>query len=287
MEGTSILGKRVYWKKDVRICRYEESDSDEEKKIRTKKIARLNTTIMASPVATMHKSPATNSPIEYQLLFNDIAAENIHYCVEYFKIMSNMRNGPVPIYYITLYLYHYNKKVEHLIDKKFLATILNNAVAESSEFLHHTQNALAKSIQFGISPGKSKMLNRYYACTDIPISHTDLSNSDTINILQKKIKAFIEDRVMHYESIQMKLNDQNMAVASKKIESIRAKLTQYVKTHNIKFQLLLMRLKKSTLLSEFIKLEEDMIKFVKNKLEEAEDEERAKERQMMALNDIK
>ena len=295
MEVTSILGKRkqereVYWQEDVSICRYkynnEESDSDEEEKIRKKKIAKMNTTIVDPPVATTHKSPATNSPSEYQLLFTDIAAENIHYCVEYFKIMSNMRNGPVPIYYITVYLYHYNKKVEHLIDKKFLATILNNAVAESSEFLHHTQNVLAKSIKFGVLQGKSKMLNRYYAHTDIPISHTDLSNSDTINILQKKMKVFIEGRVIAYESMQMKLNDRNMTVASKKIESIRAKLTQYVQMHNIKFQLLLMRLKKSKLLSEFVKLEEDMINFVKNKLEEAEDEARAKERQMMALNDV-
>ena len=294
MEANSIiLGKRsLAWKEDIGIYRYDsqadnnDGDSNDEEKTRpTKKRARLNP-IITETAPTMHKSPATNSPSEYQLLFTGIAAENIHYCVEYFKIMCNMRNGIVPMYYITVYLYYYNKKVEHLIDKKFLVTILNNAVAESSEFLHHTQNALAKSIQFGILQGKSKMLNRYYAHTDMPISHTDLSNSNTINILQKKMEAFIEDRVIHYESMQMGINDHNMAIASKKIESIRDKLTHYVQTHHIKFQSLLMRLKKSTLLSEFIKLEEDMIKFVKNKIEEAKAEAEAKERQLMTLNDI-
>jgi len=148
---------------------------------------------------------------------------------------------------------------------------------DNPAFLHHERRSLTTEIKF------DKLSNKYlngivYTATE-NIVGDDLLNKDNITILKHnvgealaklaKVARFVKKWILEYQD------------KKKQIETIRAKLAQYVQDNRIKFKPLLRQLQKSTLLREFIKLEEDMIKFVKNKIEDAE----AEERWMMTLND--
>lgn len=173
------------------------------------------------------------------------------------------------------------------IPKNLLTYALRTSM-ENSEFLYHTRSSIkTEKIKF------DKLLNEStpYLCTSkkqylrgIVYTATeneviDLLDTDNIAILKHnvggalakivKVARFVKKWILKYQ------------VKKIEIESIKAKLAQYAQDCRIKSQPLLRRLQKSKLLREFTKLEEDMIKFVKNKIEDAQ----AEEQWMMTLND--